>query len=158
MEDDVSLVLRSGTHIGAGAFAPAMLATQPSDFGVVIRAATHGKGAFATRPIPAWRALGSYGGELLTQAQYDARYPDGDAQYVLQLAADVYRDAVDPAQSNWLRYLNDPRGLFKASGARATANCQYERGGVVRTTRRIAPGEELLVSYGRYYKFKAAAE
>lgn len=106
-----------------------------------------GLGVFATTLLPRRAVLGRYCGEHLTQQQYDERYPDGElGQYVLQISKNLYVDARDAAQSNWPRYINDPRG----SSARR-ANVEFIRDGSVRTLRAILPGEEILVDYGPYY-------
>ncbi len=96
--------------------------------------------------IPAWTVLGAYGGELLTADDVDARYPDGRGQYVMNIGSGMYRDAVDPERSNWLRYINSTHKTGTAP------NCMICRGGVIRTIRRVRASAELLMSYGRAYK------
>lgn len=141
------MVLRSGRTLGK--VTPEMLHTDAAAHGIVIRPSTYGLGAFATRTIPGWTVLGAYGGELLTAAQVDARYVHTPAAYVMDVGGGWYRDAVDPAQSNWLRYINSPHG------SRTAPNCRIECGGIYRTVRAIPAGTELLVSYGRHYKWHA---
>jgi hypothetical protein len=118
--------------------------------GIEVRAsgiAGAGLGVFAKTRLPRKTTLAYYRGEDLSQEQYDARYPSGTlAQYVLQLSQDVFVDARDPSLSNWTRYINDPKGSEKRR-----ANVQFTQSGGLRTLRSIAPGEELLVSYGPYY-------
>jgi hypothetical protein len=66
-----------------------------------------GQGAFAKRHIPAGTLLGIYQGDSLTEADAKAKYPKGDAFYLLSLPdSDALIDAADPDRSNWLRYLN----------------------------------------------------
>jgi len=103
-----------------------------------------GQGVFASRELPKGVVLGAYAGERLTLAEMDARYPRGDARYVLDVRG-VYLDAADPAHSNWTRYINSPHGT------RLRANVAFRGSGSVVTARRIRSGEELLVSYGRCY-------
>ena len=100
----------------------------------IAEAAGKGLGAFAARPLEPADELGEYSGELLTMADYRARYgttdasawvpPDDDewhaqwsaqrrrrgvgatGQYVLQLTSDAYLDAEDPMHANWTRFIN----------------------------------------------------
>lgn len=104
-----------------------------------------GRGVFAVVDIPAHRVLGYYRGRLLTAAEFDAAYGARQATYVLMVAKNKYVDASDPAHANWTAMINDARG----SGART--NCVFTGGGTIKTKRRIAAGEELLVAYGADY-------
>eukprot|EP01043_Picozoa_sp_COSAG02_P041493 COSAG02_NODE_3445_length_6730_cov_4.938772_3_plen_177_part_00 len=85
-----------------------------------------GNGAHAKVQMDAGMFLGTYAGEHLSTAEAQARYPRGDAYYLLAVPgeSDVLVDAVDPSKSNWLRYLNHARG--------AKCNCVMLDGGRVR--------------------------
>ena len=85
-----------------------------------------GNGAHAKAQMEAGTFLGTYTGERLNTAEAQARYPLGDAYYLLAVPgeSDVLVDAVDPSKSNWLRYLNHARG--------AKCNCVMLDGGRVR--------------------------
>ncbi len=87
-----------------------------------------GKGAHTKVQMDAGTFLGTYAGERLNTAEAQARYPRGDAYYLLAVPgeSDVLIDAVDPSKSNWLRYLNHARG--------AKCNCVMLDGARVRTT------------------------
>ena len=67
-----------------------------------------GQGAFAAVGLAPATLLGTYAGERLSSAEAQARYPRGDAYYLLAVpgADDLLVDAADPERSNWLRYLN----------------------------------------------------
>lgn len=99
-----------------------------------------GNGVFALVDLPARRVIGEFAGVVLTEAQYDAKYADRVATYVLQ----VGRDYIDASMGgNWTATLNDARG----SGQRA--NVTFTHGRKVLTTRRIRAGTELFAAYGR---------
>jgi hypothetical protein len=54
------------------------------------------------------------------------------AQYAFALTPAWYRDGVDPSCSNWLRFLNNPRGMHDViTGRPLKANCEFGHGGVV---------------------------
>jgi SET domain-containing protein len=101
-----------------------------------------GLGAFATRAIPAGVRLVEYGGERLTPAQAEARYPDGeDARHHTFLFAiddDVVVDAaVDDYVAKWINHSCEP-------------NCDavIDDGRIwIETIRPIKPGEELAYDY-----------
>ena len=86
-----------------------------------------GKGAHTRVQMDAGTFLGTYAEERLDTAEAQARYPRGDAYYLLAVPgeSDVLVDAVDPSKSNWLRYLNHARG--------AKCNCVMLAGGRVCT-------------------------
>ncbi len=143
--------------------------------------AAPGRGAFAGSLLHARTPLLVYGGELVSDAQADARgvLPGGDVNGFLFNLSATAGMACDPSATPRCRaaYVNDPRG----SGA--DANCTFVEvwcgGGchsraatcsraaaaaappplpvpvhahaVLCATRDIAPGEELLVSYGDAY-------
>ena len=78
---------------------------------IVIKASSipdAGQGAFAGVGLAPATLLGTYAGERLSSAEAQARYPRGDAYYLLAVPGedDVLVDAADPERSNWLRYLN----------------------------------------------------
>lgn len=82
------------------------------DFVYAQSAGDKGLGLFARYPISCNSFLGLYEGELLTQKEYQDRYPTGQSSYTFllydecQRRSRIYLDAVDPAQSNILRYVN----------------------------------------------------
>lgn len=100
-----------------------------------------GLGVFAIRPIPKGTRLCEYGGERLTPAEADARYPDDDARHHTFLFAiddDVVIDAaVDDYVAKWINHSCEP-------------NCDavVDDGRIwIDTLRRIEPGEELAYDY-----------
>ena len=107
-----------------------------------------GQGAFATRELAMHTVLGQYKGEVLTLTEVAARYPDGASRaYLMDVGSGRWHDCIDPAQSNWLRYINSPHNTGRAPNARLEIN------GVIKTVQRVLPGQELLYSYGRTYSF-----
>jgi len=101
-----------------------------------------GRGAFATRVIAAGVRLCEYGGERLTPAEADARYPENDGKrhhtFLFAIDDDVVIDAgVDNFIAKWINHSCDP-------------NCDavVEDGRIwIDTIRRIKPGEELAYDY-----------
>jgi uncharacterized protein len=100
-----------------------------------------GRGAFATRHIPAGTRLIEYAGQRLTPAEADARYPDdGDRHhtYLFAIDDDIVIDAA--FENNDARFINhscDP-------------NCDavVEDGRIwIETIRDVEPGEELAYDY-----------
>ena len=96
--------------------------------------------------------IGDYGGEVLTQEQYLARYPREDAEYVLQANEDYNVDAAEPRRANFTRCLNH------ASGAQANlffevVKVRKQRHKEVKfyTARDVREGEELCFDYGPQY-------
>jgi SET domain-containing protein len=71
-----------------------------------------GLGLFALKDIPAHYCIGYYLGELLTQKDYEIRYPKGESVYVHLLYDEcqrrdrLYLDAHDPSSSNNARFIN----------------------------------------------------
>ena len=111
----------------------------------IARSAIHGWGVFAETRIRANECIGMYSGQHLTKQQLDDKYGPGDdtlAPYALRVGGDAYLDAVD-GHGNWTRFLNDAHGVQGVA-----PNCVFGAGGSVWTTRAVAAGEELLVSYG----------
>ena len=101
-----------------------------------------GKGAFATRRIPAGVRLIEYTGERLTTAQAERRYPDVSGErhhtYLFAIDDDVVIDAaVGGNAARWINHSCDP-------------NCDavIEDGRIwIETIRAIRPGEELAYDY-----------
>jgi SET domain-containing protein len=100
-----------------------------------------GRGAFATRAIPAGTRLIEYAGERLTPAEADVRYPDdGDRHHTFLFAIDddvVVDAAVNGNEARFLNHSCDP-------------NCDVvvEDGRLwIETIRDVAPGEELAYDY-----------
>ena len=106
------------------------------------RSAIQGKGAFATRRIPADTRLIEYAGERLTAAQAEARYPDVPGErphtYLFALDDDVVIDAVvDGNEARWINHSCDP-------------NCDavIDDGRIwIESIRDIDPDEELAYDY-----------
>src|SRR5829696_3712758 len=101
-----------------------------------------GRGAFATRSIPAGIRLIEYAGERLTPEQADARYPDADDErhhtYLFAIDDDVVIDAaVNGNDARWINHSCDP-------------NCDavIDAGRIwIETIRQLMPGEELAYDY-----------
>ena len=120
-------VAQDGVRVGASAIAGA------------------GQGVFAATALPSNRRLGWYRGAALTEREFDAEYGETRAEYVLQLARNLYVDASDRSTANFVSMVNDAR----RSGLQA--NVAFTHQGALRTLRSIGAGEELLVDYGGSY-------
>lgn len=101
-----------------------------------------GQGVFATRAIPVGVRLVEYGGERLTPAQAEARYPDldGERHHTFLFAIDddlVIDAAVDDYVAKWINHSCDP-------------NCDAvvdDRRIWIETIRPVRRGEELAYDY-----------
>ena len=103
--------------------------------------AIHGRGAFATRRIPAGTRLIEYAGERLTTGQSDARNPEeGDRHHTFLFAIDddvVIDAAVDGNEARFINHSCAP-------------NCDaiVEDGRIwIETIRDVQAGEELAYDY-----------
>jgi SET domain-containing protein len=103
------------------------------------RSPIHGRGAFATRRIPAGTRLIEYAGDRLTSAEVDAKYPD-ESRYTVLFAIDddvVIDAAVKGNAARWINHSCDP-------------NCDavVEDGRIwIETIRDVRAGEELAYDY-----------
>ena len=146
----------------------------------ICAAGEKGYGAFAKVFIPANTFLGYYVGEMLTQAQVDARYygerePSawdeewiasrrrrnqtltGNYMFDVSLTPEfretlIYVDGEDTDLSGWCRFLNH---AFR-SDPRCNAEPYLDMGNQepkiwFGTIRDIYPGEEICIDYGEYY-------
>jgi hypothetical protein len=105
-----------------------------------------GKGVFATRDIDEGVTIGEYTGERVDLTKMSEK-----GKYAWSLRNGQAVDAIDPAKSNWLRYINDNR---TEEGNNLSV---YEDDNRVyyRTNKPIKKGSELFVSYGEnYWKIK----
>ncbi len=101
-----------------------------------------GRGAFATRVIPAGVRLCEYGGERLTPKEADVRYPEAEGvrhhTFLFAIDDDVVVDAaVDDYVAKWINHSCDP-------------NCDavIDDGRIwIESIRAINPGEELAYDY-----------
>ena len=101
-----------------------------------------GRGAFATRPIPAGTRLIEYAGQRLTPAEADARYPDVPGErhhtYLFAIDDDVVIDAA--VNGNAARFINHS----------CAPNCDavIDDGRIwIETIRDVMPGDELAYDY-----------
>ncbi len=102
-----------------------------------------GHGLFARRAYNVGDPIVEYTGELLTRAQYTARYPRNDAAYVVQAKRDMFIDARDPDLSSLARYINSAGKEHN----NATLSISHRHGrstAVVRATQAIQAGEEVF--------------
>ena len=100
-----------------------------------------GRGAFATRAIPAGVRLIEYAGERLTVAQAEARYPDADGvhhTFLFAIDDEVVVDAgVNGNAARWLNHSCAPNCDVVVDGRRLW----------IETIHDIEPGEELVYDY-----------
>ncbi|MDX1419170.1 MAG: SET domain-containing protein-lysine N-methyltransferase [Rubricoccaceae bacterium] len=108
----------------------------------VRRSGIHGKGVYATGPIPAGTRLIEYRGEHISHAEGDRRYPVEEGvphhTFLFVLDEDTVIDGARGGNlSRWINHSCDP-------------NCEsvWEDGHVyVDAVRDLAPGEELTMDY-----------
>ena len=102
-----------------------------------------GLGLFAAAGFKRGDVIAPYEGEKLTRRRVDERYGDERGEYVL--CRDSKR-CIDSAATNSsaARFANDSRGTDFRNNARFRALR-------VEATRRIRPGDEIFVAYGKDY-------
>ena len=108
--------------------------------------------------IPMGTYLMDYRGEMLNQAEYDERYPDGaDADYVVGIdgvdgcAEALYIDAASVSKSNLARYMNH---AVTGGGQEPTCYALTLRDPprlMLFALRDVLVGEELVWDYGTKY-------
>jgi hypothetical protein len=123
------------------------------DVGLVVRLSTiplAGRGLFTTRAFPAGSVVCVYTGEVLKTAVAIAL---PDKAYLMRLGPQTYINATEAEHGHVLaRYINDCRNdaLLNVTFVKLPE----ERCAHVVALRDIAAGEELFVSYGRWYWLK----
>ena len=103
--------------------------------------AVHGRGLFALCDIPIGKTLGRYVGKDVSFEDVCKRYKPNQPSFVFQVGG-RYIDGADDSSANVFKFLNDYRGSGR------THNVVLTYTGCIKTRRRIAEGEELLVTYG----------
>lgn len=108
-----------------------------------------GKGLFAGHFIPKGTTIAEYKGKITTWKE--VKLIDNNNGYLYYVNRDHVIDARNDKKSK-ARYANDARGLKRIKGFINNAIYIESRGRVfIESTRDIAPGEEILVSYGKEY-------
>ena len=102
-----------------------------------------GLGLFATEDFSRTDNIAPYTGEQLTRAAVEQRYGDERGEYVLCRDSKRCIDS-RATNSSAARFANDSRGTDFRNNARFRA-LRLE------ATRRIRPGDEIFVAYGRDY-------
>lgn len=108
-----------------------------------------GKGLFTTRFIPKGTRIVEYKGRVTSWKEVDHR--EGTNGYIYYIKRNHVIDAGNYTRAK-ARYANDGRGLKRIPGM--LNNAAYVEDGnkvYIESTRDIAPGEEILVSYGKEY-------
>jgi hypothetical protein len=126
-------------------------------FGVDIRPSKHGMGMFAVQSFDKNELIAPYIGENISDDELDRRYGDNVAPYAIALEG---FQTLDAACTRGLgSYVNDYRTDRKdpnknraAINAELSDETSSEHGGVwVKAIKKIAPGQEVLVDYGKEY-------
>ena len=109
-----------------------------------------GNGLFATDLIKAGSAIAEYSGERLTKKMLDRRYGTATAPYCIKLKHNVFIDAA--AHRSAASLVN--HGGQENANARFVALFQRRPQTIeLRALRDITQGEEILVDYGKEYRF-----
>jgi len=118
-----------------------------------------GRGLFAARALPAGTNIPYTGDEIILRSD------ENGGPYVLELRRDAAGNSmgVDAARRNsgYARWVNDPKGTASQANSKFvlfTPPRGRQRIASVRTTKALAEGEEILVSYGNtYWRYHQAA-
>lgn len=126
-------------------------------FGVDIRPSKHGMGMFAVQSFDKNELIAPYIGENISDDEFYRRYGDNVAPYAISLEG---YQTLDAACTRGLGsyandYRTDPKDHNKnraAVNAELSDETSSEFGGVwVKAIKKIAPGQEVLVDYGKKY-------
>lgn len=131
--------------------------------------ASAGKGLFAEDPRAAPNAIVFrpndiivvYGGERVTRAELEARYGDYTAPYGLQIYGQHYEDAACRRGPGALaNHAPSPVANARYSYQKPRQRQQQQQPpvAVLKATKAIRNGQEILVSYGPHYRFDEAAQ
>jgi uncharacterized protein len=105
--------------------------------------AIHGDGVFAVRSLPPACRVGVYEGRRYAPQEVRERPPDGDVTYVFGLSDGTLIDAADGG--NATRHINHSCEPNCQANEETADDGELEI--VIRTKRRIRPGEELSIDY-----------
>ena len=126
-------------------------------FGVDIRPCTHGMGMFALKSFDKGELVVPYIGENISDDELDRRYGDDVAPYAIKLENGRTLDAACARGlgSYANDYRTDPKDHRKnkaAMNVELSDERSTELGGVwIKAIKKIAPGQEMLVDYGKEY-------
>lgn len=110
-----------------------------------------GLGLFTEVPFKKGDKIVEYEGDQYTWAECLKRAEEGKANYVFYITAKKCVDAYD-CPNALARYANDAKGLSRVKGINNNAQYEVIKGKpYIVATKRIKPGEEILVSYGKDY-------
>ena len=104
-----------------------------------------GFGLFARRDLKAGTEITPYIGEILTKKELEARYPEYEGQYVLEIEPDRFVDAADVRLASQARFANQP-----ASGLGEAPNAEYTHtgsGATLQIIKKVLRGQEIRVQY-----------
>lgn len=105
-----------------------------------------GHGLFCSLDIQKGEVISEYDGLLLTDDQYDERYPNNDAQYVIAVGEGLSVDGDDPAATSLAKFANhQPAG--KANAGYMQSGCRI----FVVAFKQIKADTEIFTDYGRQF-------
>lgn len=107
-----------------------------------------GRGVFAKQEIRPNKIILKYNGIELNPIEYEKAYPNDDSKYVLEIKRGlktVFIDAKDELDQNYAHLINDVKNSNKPP------NVQFTTKGYIKTIKKIKPGDELLINYGKNY-------
>ena len=118
----------------------------------VKRAGRKGDGVFARVDLPSDVFVGEYDGEVVDEAEANARYPDGDNRFLFHIfdpaaAKDLFIDAT--ASTHFSHWLNHSQGCYNLK-----TRTEYLDGAprvAIYTSRPVEAGDELTFDYGQSY-------
>jgi uncharacterized protein len=108
-----------------------------------------GKGLFTMKYIPKGSRIVEYKGKVSSWKEVD--HKKGSNGYIYYISRNHVIDASKNTRA-LARYANDGRGLYRIPGVVNNAGYVEDDNKVyIESIRDIAPGEEILVSYGKEY-------
>ena len=107
------------------------------------------KGLFANRDYKADEFIVEYTGDIITEAEKKARYPNNDAKYLMYVKKDMYIDARDATISSSARYINTGGKYNNCNAVPAHGHGKSIIN--INATEPIKKGQELFMPYGSGY-------
>ena len=112
-----------------------------------------GFGAFAKQQLPANIVLGEYNGIRINNTYISAnldQYKSNKYLFAIKNQGKIteYVDAKELNSSNWTRFINGSKNNTYKTNVEAY---QYQKKIRIKTIKKIAKGEEIILNYGKLY-------
>ena len=126
------------------------MSSKKKEYGLEVKKSrVAGKGLFTKISRKKNEFICFYQGEKLNQKQFSKKYKKKSPLYAFQVSKDYYIDA-EKTTKTYGRYVNSSKGTGMGSNCKFSVSPQKIIS--IKSTKKILPGKELLISYGKSYK------